>query len=67
MYNAKFRAKYNLPCVGVTTIYNAVKQTEHILEPTASIPQTNDNNLIHWQARYNWFVQLLVRMGEELP
>ena len=30
-------------------------------------PQTNSKNLIHRQARYNWYAQLLVRMGCSLP
>ena len=30
------------------------------------IPQSNNNNLIWMQVRFNWFAQLLVRMGEKL-
>lgn len=67
VYNAKFRAKFNLPRVGVHAIYNAMKRAKHISESTASIPQTNQNNIIHRQARYNWMCQLLVRMGEKIP
>ena len=67
VYNAKFRSEFNLPRVGVTAISNAMKRAKHITESTTSIPQTNQDNIIHKQARYNWICQLLVRMGEKIP
>ena len=33
-----------------------------MISSTDCIPQTDENNLFHRQARYNWFMQLLARM-----
>ena len=67
VFNAVHNAELNLPRTGTKAIYNAVKRTNHITAPTTSIPQTNGSNLFHCQALYNWFSQLLVRMGENIP
>lgn len=66
-FNATHQAEEELPRVGLTAIYNAIQRTNHIIASTTSIPQTNKGNLFHRQARYNWFCQLLVRMGQKLP
>mmetsp|Transcript_7261 Transcript_7261/g.9219 ORF Transcript_7261/g.9219 Transcript_7261/m.9219 type:complete len:135 (+) Transcript_7261:316-720(+) len=61
--NAQCRASKNLPPLSVTSIYNAIKLSNHCVNRTKSIPQSNNNNLIWRQARYNWFTQLLYRTG----
>ena len=66
-FNAVHCAPLELPKVGVTAIYNAVQRTKHIIASTTAIPQTNEDNLLHRQARYNWLAQLTVRMGGDLP
>ena len=55
------------PHVGVTAIYNMTKRTKCIPESTTAILQTNENSLLHHQAMYNWFAQLLVQMSKEIP
>ena len=66
-FNAVHRAPTNLPRIGVKAVYNAIKRTNHIVTSTTDIQQTNENNLLHRQARYNWFCQILVRMGYTIP
>jgi len=61
--NAQCRASKNLPPLSVTSIYNAIKLSNHCVNRTKTIPQSNNNNLIWRQARYNWFTQLLYRTG----
>ena len=48
-------------------MYNAIQRSNHIRVKTKKIPQTDSSNLFHRQARYNWFCQLLARMGHEIP
>ena len=67
VYNAEFRAKHSLPRIGVTAICNAMYRCNHMFQSTTAIPQTDSNNLLHRQARFNWFSQFLVRMGVALP
>ena len=67
VYNAVIKAPEGKPKVGKKAIYNFIKNTNHIVVKTERVPQINSNNLIHRQARYNWFCQLLVRMGIDLP
>ena len=66
-FNGVHRSHNQLPQVGVTAIYNAIQRTKHIIASTTSIPQTNEDNLFHRQARYNWLAQLSVRMGKKVP
>ena len=65
--NAQVRAPNQLPPLSVTAIYNAIKKSKYKVSCTSIVPQSNNNNLIWRQARFNWFAQLLVRMGEDLP
>lgn len=66
VFNGLHQAPRNLPRVGITAIYNAIKRCNFISVSTQKIPQTDENNLLHRQARYNWFMQLLARMGEKV-
>lgn len=66
-YNSTFRASNHLPRVGIKCIRNAILRMNFIKASTSAVPQTDENNLLHRQARYNWFCQLLVRMGKEMP
>ena len=58
VFNASVRAPANLPRIGITAIYNAIKRTNHAVLSTTSIPQNTESNLIHRQARYKWDKQL---------
>ena len=49
------------------SICNAIKRTKHTTKSTDYIPQTNESNQFHQQARYNWSSQLLAWMGDEIP
>ena len=64
IFNSLIQAPLQLSCFGITTIYNAIQHTNHLVCSTSGIQQTNKSNQFHRQACYNWFRQLLGRMGE---
>ena len=64
--NAKCRATQNKSPLSVTSVYNAIKKSKHILRRTKRRSQCKDKNLLYRQARFNWFAQLLARMGVDL-
>ena len=65
--NALYHAVNELQPVGITTVYNAINLCNYKKVRTQKVMQTNLNNLIFKQARYNCLAQLLVRMGETIP
>ena len=66
IFNATHRCEENLPRCGLTAIYNAIQRCRHIIVSTEAIPQTDQNNQFHRQARFNWFCQLHARFGERV-
>ena len=65
MFNG-YRATKNLTKVGLRAIYNAIKHCNHIKASIEAIPQTNQSNLFHRQARFNWFCHIHARFGGEI-
>ena len=66
LFNATYRYENNLTRCSVTAIYNAIQRCRHIVVSTEAIPQTDQNNQFHRQARFNWFCQLHARFGERV-
>ena len=62
VFNGLHQASSQLPEVGLKAIYNAIHRCKYKVIQTEKLPQTNENNICHRQARYNWFMQLLARM-----
>ena len=62
-----YYAVHEQPQVGLTAVYNAINLCNHEKVKTQKVMQTNINNEIYWQARFNWLAQLLVRIGGSLP
>ena len=67
VFNAVQQAPSNLPPIGVTAVYNAIKNSKHIIASRVTKPQTDENNTFHQQEKYNWFAQILARLGEIIP
>ena len=67
IYNACIRAPLNLPPIGFTAIYNAIKRSNHKLVRTEKTTQQSDRNLVWKQARFNACSQFIVRFGMEYP
>ena len=66
-FNALHSAKNGLPPVSITAVYNAINLCNYQKTKTKKAMQTNINNKIYRQARYNWIAQLLARMGQPVP
>ena len=63
VFNATHCADNSIPKIGLRAIYNAIQRCRFIVSSTESIPQTDENNQFHHQARFNWFCQLHTRFG----
>ena len=56
-----------MPPVGLTTVYNSINLCNYEKVRTQKVMQSNINNVIYRQARFNWLAQLLARMGGTVP
>lgn len=65
MFNGYLATK-NLTKVGLRSIYNAIKRCRYVNASIEAIPQTNQSNLFHRQARFNWFCHIHARLGGEI-
>ena len=66
IFNATHQAENRLPKIGLRAIYNTIQRCRHIVASTESTTQSNESNLFHRQARFNWFCQLNVRFGNPI-
>ena len=53
IFNSLIQAPLQLSCFGITTIYNAIQHTNHLVCSTSGIQQTNKSNQFHHWACYN--------------
>ena len=67
LFNACIRGPAGLPPIGYTSIYNAIKKSNHAVVKTQKRPQSSNSNLIWVQARFQAASQMIVRFGLEYP